>query len=296
MTAHFLFIAPTRIGDAVLATSVLAEQLRTHPHATFDVVASPFSAPLFEGLPGLHRLLVVNKQRASLHWLNILAFAMAKRYSAVYDMRGSATAYFLRTKQRFIFKAPLAPMPKVNQYEVAFGTGSLPYPTLWTRPEDEAFVAALLPPNTPILALAPIANWPPKEWPLPYFITLANELIAKHQGLRPMIVCAAHERQRALPLLQALAAHHPIDLTTGEAHLLSIYASFKRSHVFVGNDSGLMHMAAASGIRTYGLFGPTPSEIYQPWGSQAHTLCAPKNDLQHLTPEMVLGAIMAEDN
>ncbi len=36
--------------------------------------------------------------------------------------------------------------------------------------------------------------------------------------------------------------------------------------MFIGNDSGLMHLAAASGVPTLGLFGPTRDWHYRPWG------------------------------
>ncbi len=43
-------------------------------------------------------------------------------------------------------------------------------------------------------------------------------------------------------------------------------ACLKRCALFVGNDSGLMHMAAAAGTPTLGLFGPTRDQHYAPWG------------------------------
>jgi lipopolysaccharide export system permease protein len=45
-----------------------------------------------------------------------------------------------------------------------------------------------------------------------------------------------------------------------------------------------MHMAAAAGIPTLGLFGPTPHEVYQPWGAKAAYMVAPEGDLAKLSP------------
>ena len=44
------------------------------------------------------------------------------------------------------------------------------------------------------------------------------------------------------------------------------YACLKRAQLFIGNDSGLMHMAAAAGTPTIGLFGPSDDKLYGPWG------------------------------
>jgi ADP-heptose:LPS heptosyltransferase len=52
----------------------------------------------------------------------------------------------------------------------------------------------------------------------------------------------------------------------GSVGLLEIYACLERAALYVGNDSGLMHLAAAAGIPTLGLFGPSREDLYAPWG------------------------------
>ncbi|MDX5365414.1 MAG: glycosyltransferase family 9 protein, partial [Alphaproteobacteria bacterium] len=44
-----------------------------------------------------------------------------------------------------------------------------------------------------------------------------------------------------------------------------------------GNDSGLMHLAAAAGAPTIGLFGPTADAIYSPWGPKSVTVRVPRS-------------------
>ena len=283
-----LFIAPTRIGDAVLATSVLRHLLATEPTARVTIITSPLSAPLFEGYPQLSRIITVAKRTYDRHWFTLWRATFPTRWHAVWDMRNSILSYIVRTESRHTFSKTSHIAPKVKQYEAVLRTGPLPYPTLWPRAHDIATARTLLPDGSRYLILAPIANWAPKEWPLEHFITLAKTLLtAACAGYRPVIICAAHERKKALPLLAALAEFSPVDLTTGEAHLLTIYACMRRAHGFIGNDSGLMHMAAAAAIPTLGVFGPTPHEIYQPWGARAAYLCAPAADLASLTPATV---------
>ena len=50
------------------------------------------------------------------------------------------------------------------------------------------------------------------------------------------------------------------------------YGCLSYSKVFIGNDSGLMHLAAASGINTIGLFGPTRDDWYRPYGENCHVI------------------------
>src|SRR5437868_5289477 len=47
---------------------------------------------------------------------------------------------------------------------------------------------------------------------------------------------------------------------------ISIRRPTRRCALFVGNDTGLMHIAAAVGTPTLGLFGPSPVAQYAPWG------------------------------
>ena len=65
---RILFITATRIGDAVLSSGLLAWLVEHHPEARFTIAAGPVAAPLFEAVPRLERLIVVEKRRAGLHW------------------------------------------------------------------------------------------------------------------------------------------------------------------------------------------------------------------------------------
>ena len=58
-----------------------------------------------------------------------------------------------------------------------------------------------------------------------------------------------------------------VDLV-GATDLLTAAAVLRRCALFVGNDTGLMHIAAAVDTPTLGLFGPSPVEHYAPWGSR----------------------------
>ena len=284
---NILFITPTRIGDAVLSTAVLAHILKTEPEARVTIVTSPLSAPLFEGYPQLERIVRIRKRSYNRHWRDAWLQTIGTRWHAVWDIRSSILSYIVRTGKRHIYK-PQTPAPKITQYASAFGIEKLPYPTLWPRVADTQIAQATLPDGTKYLVLAPIANWTGKEWPLDKFITLAKSLLTGFcTNYRPVIICAGHERTKALPMLDALTDFRPVDLTAGDASLLTIFACMQRAHGFIGNDSGLMHMAAAAAIPTLGLFGPTPSLVYQPWGRHAAFLRAPEDDLQLLTPNTV---------
>ena len=54
--------------------------------------------------------------------------------------------------------------------------------------------------------------------------------------------------------------------------LTQTFSYIRKSSLFIGNDSGLMHLAVASRIITIGLFGPTNDKIYAPYGNNCYTL------------------------
>ena len=119
-----------------------------------------------------------------------------------------------------------------------------------------------------MLAIGPAANWRGKQWRAERFAELALRLTAPDgplPGARIAVLAAAHERAQAEPVLTAIPPGRVIDLV-GRTELLTAAAVLCRCALFIGNDTGLMHIAAASGVPTLGLFGPSPVEQYAPWG------------------------------
>jgi heptosyltransferase III len=146
------------------------------------------------------------------------------------------------------------------------GLDEAPLPVVWFSAEDSARAATLLPFGQPVIALAPTANWAPKVWPPERFVALFQRLSDTHvQGAVPAVIAGPGETEAAMaqPVLQALPT--AIDLV-GRLSLPEIAAFLSRVSLLVGNDSGLMHLAAAAGTPTLGLFGPTDAVEYGPAG------------------------------
>jgi ADP-heptose:LPS heptosyltransferase len=265
-----LFVTATRIGDAVLSTGLLAHLIARHPGARLAVAAGPLAAPLFAAVPGLMQLIAVEKRPHGMHWLALYRRAAATRWDLVVDLRGSALAYLLWTRERRIMAKGDAREHRVQQLARLFALDPPPAPCLWLAPQHEAQAAALVPPGGPVLAIGPAANWRGKEWRAERFAALASALTAPGGALaqaRVAVLAAAHERPQAAPLLAAIPPARRIDLV-GLPDLLVAAAVLRRAALFIGNDTGLMHMAAAVGTPTLGLFGPSPIAQYAPWGAR----------------------------
>jgi len=268
---HILFVTATYIGDAVLSTGLLSHVVERFPGARLTIAAGPAAAPLFEAVPGLDRVLVLKKRRWELHWLALYAHAVRRRWDLVVDLRGSALAWMVRTGERRVMAKGDPREHRVRQLGRLFGLDPPPSPQLWTAPRHERAADALLPPGPPVLAIGPAADWRGKQWDAERFAALACRLTAPDgplPGARIAVLAAAHQRAQAAPVLAAPAPGRIIDLV-GRTDLLTAAAVLRRAALFIGNDTGLMHIAAATGTPTLGLFGPSPVEQYAPWGSCA---------------------------
>lgn len=268
---RLLFVTATRIGDAVLSTGLLAHLIERHPGVAVTIAAGPAAAPLFGSVPGLERLLTVTKRRFSLHWLALYRAVAGQRWDMVVDLRGSALAYLVRAKARHVMAKGDAGEHRVVQLGRLFALDPPPAPRLWTAPRHEQAAAVLVPAGGPVLAIGPAANWRGKQWRAERFAELAQRLTGSGgllAGARVAVLAAEHERAQAEPLLAALPPTRRIDLV-GRTDLLAAAAVLRRCTLFIGNDTGVMHIAAAMGTPTLGLFGPSLPQHYAPWGPRA---------------------------
>ncbi len=269
---RILFITATRIGDAVLSTGLLDHLLRAHPEARFTIACGPVAEGVFARMPRREATLVVEKQRLDLHWLRLWRHTIGTLWDLVVDLRGSALAFLLMSRRRAVLRGGRRSGHKLVQLATAFGLSTPPQPVSWTSAADQARADALLPLGGRYIGLGPTANWSGKAWAAERFTALFCAVRDQAlPGARPVIFAGPGpvEQAMAAPALDALP--DAIDLT-GRLSLPEASACLSRCALFVGNDSGLMHLAAAAGAPTLGLFGPTSAGEYAPAGQ--HTAVA----------------------
>ncbi len=271
---HILFVTATRIGDAILSTGLLSHLIDRYPDARITVASGPAAVPLFEAMPGLERVIALRKRRFSLHWLYLWRLCAPRRWDIVIDLRRSAISWLLLTRRRH--RPPPANLEahRVPHLAAALGLRDTPpSPTCWTGPQDEARAAELVPDGDPVIAVGSAANWPGKQWRPEYFVELVKRLTDQDGPLpdaRIAVLAAEHERKQVQPLLDAIPADRMLDLVGTPLPVAA--AALGRCAFFVGNDSGLMHMSAAMGTPTLGLFGPSRTSQYAPWGKLMATV------------------------
>lgn len=273
---RILFVSNTRIGDAVLSSGVLARLVEELPGARLTVACGAPAAPLFEAAPGLERTIVMEKGPLWAHWRALLAATAGTRWDTAVDMRGSATVWLLRARRRLAYRRRSDEIHRVEDMRRAFGLAAPPAPRVWLAERHRRAAGALLAGGEgPVLAIGPGANRAAKVWPAGRFAELAAALTGPDGPLPGARVAAAggpDERAAAAAALAAIPAARRIDAMG--APLLDTAALLARCALYVGNDSGLMHLAAAAGAPTLGLFGPTRPENYAPWGARCAAIRA----------------------
>jgi ADP-heptose:LPS heptosyltransferase len=290
---RILFITSSRIGDAVISCGIL-EHLRTqHPKARITVACGAAAAGIFSRLPRLAQLIVFEKEKLDLHWFRLWTKLIGRRWDIVVDVRGSGLSLFLRAGQRHMIRGGRRPGRRYQQLADAMGIAPAPFPVTWTSEADRTKAAEILPGGVPIIGLGPTANWEGKIWPPEHFVETFQALAKILPGARAAIFAGPGDSER-------LAANHVLQALPGAINLIGklslpqVAACMSRLTLFIGNDSGLMHIAAASGAPTLGLFGRSKADEYAPAGPRTAIAIAPGPDgnasMKGLTVDAVLSA------
>ena len=302
---NVLFITYSRIGDAVLSTGVLAELIRLNPKLNITIACGPVASSLFQAVPNLVRVIAMPKRKASLHWLELWRQCVSVRWDILVDLRNSAASRFLRAKRKYIGGRADPSCHRVEHLGAIMDMSPAPAPRLWLKEHHLSRAREMLPADGPILALGPVANWSGKQWDAKRFAELANRLTSRSgimRGASVVILGGPEERAQAEFVSAMIPAAQRIDLV-GKVDLLTACAVLHQCSLFVGNDSGLMHIAAASGVATLGLFGPSREKHYAPWGSRSSVVrtklgydeLVGRPDYDHRTTDSLMGSLAVDD-
>ena len=277
---NVLFITSSRIGDAVLSMGLLDHIGRTYPGARITVACGPLATTLFEGVPGLERIVPLKKRKRNGHWIDLWRIVWPVKWDIVIDLRNSAVSRLIRARKRYIFSSRIdQSRHKVEQNAAVMELDYVPSPVLWPTGVQQERALELVPDGGAVLGVGPSANWPAKTWPVDRFITVVQALRADDgilPGARVAVFAAPGEEDVAYQVLNAMPEEARIDvIAKGDPGTAA--AALARCDFYIGNDSGLMHCAAAGGVPTFGLFGPSWPHLYRPWGAHTAYVSTPEN-------------------
>lgn len=169
-------------------------------------------------------------------------------------------------------------------------------PRLYPRTSDHAAAEALLEAHgidhgAPF-ALSPVASSPLKRWPPERFAAVADHATARTGG--PVLILEGDQEEAGRAVVRAMGSPGA-GIRIGARHLLTTAAVLQRCAGMVCNDTGLMHISAAVGTPTVGVFGPTRPAFFLPTGGAAAGVqpqdleCGHRETRSLLPPECVRG-------
>ncbi|MEG0818280.1 MAG: glycosyltransferase family 9 protein [Brevundimonas sp.] len=262
-----LYIAEADAEEAVLSSGTLAHLVEAIPHATFTVVGSAASAPLFADLPRLERLIVLDRD-GRWDWIALWNQVRETNWGLVVDMRGSTLSGKLRRQKRAVKGKVLPDVHLVEQAARVLQLDEIPAPKLFVGRDTQEAADALIPAGEgPILAIGPGVDWIGKRWPADRYAKVALSLLGEDgplAGGRLMIVGEEADRDAAHSIRFAVKRERVIELQ-GRLTRLQTVAALSRADFYIGGDSLWTQLAVAAGVPAVGVFGPSDETLRRPW-------------------------------
>ena len=292
-----LIITLSNIGDLVMTTPVMESVAKLLPSKSMDVLADARSSDLLRNAPYISKVFHRFKRAGLREQFHLLRNLRSANYDLVVDLRTIFLPYLLHSQHRCIKrKTKFLGKHSVEQHyssiaELGKFQTNIPACKIYLD-KLEVSVAEKITERLPAgnwLAVAPGANWPGKKWPAERY----GELIIKalESGVFNAALVVGSKDDLAADLKANFSGMPVLDLR-GQTDLNLAAAVLSKTSLFVGNDSGLGHMANAVGVNTLTLFGPGEPEKYRPWGGKARILISKSRDLQFLSLETVWDSVL----
>ena len=281
-----LLIGNTRIGDFIMSSGLIAHLIDTYADLRLTIACGYLCEPLTRHIPCVERVIPIHKKPLNKHWLDLWHEVRDTHWDIIIDLRNSFVSRLTRKKKVFRLTRLTGQLHKVEEAARVMQLDHVPNPKIWIADEHREFARKLIPDETKVIGIGPGASHLFKRWPAEKFADLCERLVSEtgnYRGAKIAILGSPDERVTAQPIFDRLIPDSVIDLIT-KTDLLKAAAVLERCALYVGNDNGQMHLAAAMGAKTVGLFGPTPIQLYRPWGRNCSVACTdrPQTELKEI--------------
>jgi len=296
--SRVLFIRIRNLGEAVLDTSNLRALKHFRPDLQITTLVEALYTDLYAADPEIEAIPLPRSEKdrrsSIMSRLNVIGAIRQCDFAGVINLHGGPTSAQLtflsgaehrvgasHFRNGYAYNLRIPPAEEIlgrkDLHTVEYQFGQFrwlglpvaePEPThLYVAPQFRQSATAKLletgvDPEAPYVALAPTNEFYTKRWPPDRYAAVAGELIAR--GFQIVMTGAPTEEQRAqLAGVQAASNQRLPGLTSlSIGELVAVIAGAK---LFIGNDSGPAHIAAAVKTPLVALFGPASSVRWRPW-------------------------------
>lgn len=297
---RILVIKLDHLGDVLLATPVFSNLRRAYPNAELHALTGVWSRVVLEKHPDVDKVIEYNspafcrtEQSTPLReTFKLYRQLRRQRYDLMVDLRSDwriVWLAFLRLTPRRLNRAALQVANKLGfaQFSGTHETTrnldvlrqigiSTPVRTaiFSVTAEDEKWASDFLATyridkQYPLIAIHPGSPIPLKRWLPERYAELANWLIAQKRA--QILFVGVKGEIPIITEIQALMRSESINIA-GKTTLTQLASILHTCNVFIGNDSGPMHLAAAVGTQTIGLYGPGDPTRFGPAGEKCQTI------------------------
>ena len=306
---RILLIRLRQIGDVVFTTPAVHALRRRFPSAHLAYIVEPAAAAIVAGNPHLDEVIVAPRRGGMRGLLDDLALGRrlrARQFDLAIDFHGGPRASLLTWLSRapvrigyqvagrsWIYTRPVA-RPRelrprhsvVNQWDL-LATLDIPPPDPSASPMEMAAEPAAAAAVAERLARAGAATGDPlvvihvsacnpfRRWPAAHFVELVTALAIDDPARRIIVTSGPSEGDAAGRVVAGARAR--LDraaasriLSCGEFSLAELRALLDRAALYIGGDSGPLHIAATTRVPIVGLYGPTLPERSAPWRSDRY--------------------------
>jgi lipopolysaccharide heptosyltransferase II len=290
------------IGDVVFTTPLLRALRRQFPQAHLTYVVEPLAEPVVRGNPHLNEVLVVPLRRGLARVADDVAMASRlgrERFDIAIDLHGGPRAAWLTwasgapmrigyaTRGRSWMYTHAVPRPAdlgpthsvVKQWTLLGPLGIGPCDPARDAVDmrsdrgaaarvEERLADAGIDPSRPLIVLHVSAGNPFRRWPADSFATLVVELARRDPARRFMLTSGPSDAEAARAIAdrarQQLGGSGAA-VAYGTFEVDELRALAECAAVYIGGDSGPLHIASTTGTPVVALFGPTLPERSMPW-------------------------------
>ena len=285
MIKKILFVSLSNIGDAVMTLPTLIYLKKMYPSAKFDLICDMRSVEIFQSFPSINKIYIREKKGGIYYQFRFIRKIRQTNYDLAVDLKTDFLLWFLRAKRK-IRKVNNKSLHSVEKHFISICSNlkKIPDPKIYIPTKLQNNIKKVFPSNKgKTVALALGANSNHKVWPTKNYVRLLKLLKIKFANI--ILIGSKNEMDKA-QLFKKLYTKKVYDFC-GKLTLLETASVIKKSDFFIGNDSGLGHIASAVNTQNFIIFGDGDPDRYRPWGNKSSWYQNPEKDISLITPEQI---------